>query len=102
MVRTTAKSTYFKELRFLFFLIFYTLIVHYVINFVLSIGKQAYREVHVVYSYNDINYTYLCMRTNYLRHFANVIDILWSKPVWRGGGANSQLNWLTCCKHKKV
>ena len=86
MVRTTAKSTYFKELLFLFFKIFYKLIVHYVINFVLSVGKQPYSEVHVVYSYNDINYTYLYMRTNYLRHFANVIDILWSKPVWRGGG----------------
>ena len=36
------------------------------INFVISIGKQLYREtinfeshIHVVYSYNDINYTYL-------------------------------------------
>ena len=86
MVRTTSKSTYFKELLFLFFKIFYTLIVHYVINFLLSIGNQPYREVHVVYSYNDINYTYLYMRKNYLRHFAKVIDILWSKPVWSGGG----------------
>ena len=40
--------------------------MHYVINFVFSIGKQPYREainfvsyIHVVYSYNDINYTYL-------------------------------------------
>ena len=38
----------------------------YVINFVFSIGKQPYRDVinflsyiHVVYSYNDINFTYL-------------------------------------------
>ena len=92
MVRSTAKSTYFKELLFPFFKIVYTLIVHYVITFVLSIGKQPYRKVincvsyiHVVYSYNDINYTYLYMRTNYLRHFANVIDILWSRPVWKGG-----------------
>ena len=100
MVRTTAKSTYFKELMFSFFQIFYTLIVHYVINFVLSIGKQPYREVHVVYSYNDINYTYLYMRTNYLRDLANIVHILWSRPVW-GGGGNSQLNWLTCCKHQK-
>ena len=41
------------------------------INFVFSIGKQPYRDVinfvsyiHVVYSYNDINFTYLYMRTN--------------------------------------
>ena len=38
----TAKSTYFKELLFPIFKIFYTLIVHYVINFVFSIGKQLY------------------------------------------------------------
>ena len=56
MVRSTAKSTYFKELQFPFFKIFYTLIVYYVIHFVFSIGKQSYREVinfvtyvHVVY-----------------------------------------------------
>ena len=28
--------------------------------------------------------------TNYLRHLANIVDILWSRPVWgvggRGGG----------------
>ena len=73
MVRSTAKSTYFKELLFPFFKIFYTLIVQYdyVINFVFSIGKQPYRDVinfvsyiHVVYSYNDINFTYLIIRTN--------------------------------------
>ena len=105
-----AKSTYFKELLFPFFKIFYTLIVHYVINFVFSIGKQPYRDVinfisctSVVYSYNDINFTYLYMRTNYLRHLANIVDILWSRPVWGGGGGpNSQLNWLTCCKRQKV
>ena len=82
-----AKSTYFKELLFPFFKIFCTLIVHYVINFVFSIGKQPYRDVinfisytqpyrdvinfisytRVVYSYNDINFTYLYMRTNYIR-----------------------------------
>ena len=70
MVSITAKSTYFKELLFPFFKIFYTLIVHYVINFVFSIGKQPYREVinfvsyihNVVYNYND------------------------SRPVLRGGG----------------
>ena len=108
-----AKSTYFKELLFPFFKIFYTLIVHYVINFVFSIGKQPYRDVinfiactSVVYSYNDINFTYLYMRTNYLRHLANIVDILWSRPVWGvgggGGGPNSQLNWLTCCKRQNV
>ena len=109
MVRSTAKSTYFKELLFPFFKIFYTLIVHYLINFVFSIGKQPYRDVvsfvsyiHVVYSYNAINFTYLYMRTNYLRHLANIVDILWSRPVWGGGGGNSQLNWLTCCKRQKV
>ena len=42
--------------------------------------------MHVVYSYNDINFTYLYMRTNYLRPLANIVDILWSRPVWRGGG----------------
>ena len=38
----------------------------YVINFVFSIEKQPQKEainfvsyIHVVYSYNDINYTYL-------------------------------------------
>ena len=81
------------------------------INFVFSIGKQPYRDVinflsyiHVVYSYNDrpINFTYLYMGTNYLRHLANIVDILWSRPVWGGGGPNSQLNWLTCCKRQKV
>ena len=97
MVRSTAKSTYFKELLFPFFEIFYTLIVHYVINFVFSIGKQPYREsyvinfesyIHVVYiySHNDINFTYIYVRTNYLRHLANIVDILWSRPVWGGGG----------------
>ena len=92
MVRSTAKSTYFKELMFLFFKTFYTLIVHYVINFVFSIGKQPYRDVfnfvsyiHVVYSYNAKNFTYLYMRTNDLRHLANIVDILWSRPIWGGG-----------------
>ena len=110
MVRSTAKSTYFKELLFPVFFKFsiHYLIVHYVINYVFSIGKQPYRDVinfvsyiHVVYSYNDINFTYLYMRTNYLRHLANIVDILRSRPV-RGGGGNSQLNWLTCCKRQKV
>ena len=93
MVRNTAKSTYVEELLFPFFKIFYTLIVHYVINFVFSIGKQPYRDViyfvsyiHVVYSYNDINFTYLYMCTNYLRHLVNIVDILWSRRFGEGGG----------------
>ena len=111
MVSITAKSNYFKELLFPFFKIFYTLIVHYLIYFVFSLGKQPYRDVinvvsyiHVVYSYNDINFTtYLYMRTNYLRHLANIVDILWSIVcLGRGGGHNSKLNWLTCCKRLKV
>ena len=47
----TAKSTYFKELVFPFFKIFHSLIVHYVINFVFSIGKQPYREAINVVSF---------------------------------------------------
>ena len=56
------------------------------------------------YIVNDINFTYLYMRTNYLRHLANIVDILWGRPVGGGGGggANSQLTWLTCCKRQKV
>ena len=50
-IRSTAKSTYFKELRIPFSKIFYTLIVHYVINFMFSIGKQSYREVIIFVSY---------------------------------------------------
>ena len=80
-----------------------------VINFVFSIGKQPYRDVinfvlyiHVVYSYNDINFTYLYMGTNYLRHLANIVDILWRRPVWGRGGGNSQVTWLTFCKRQKV
>ena len=82
MVSITAKSTYFKELLFPFFKIFYTLIVYYVINFVFSIGKQPYREVInfvvtcSIYSYRDI-----CVR-----HLANIIDIQWSRPVLEEGG----------------
>ena len=68
--------------------------MHYVINnFVFSIGKQPYRDVinfvsyiHVVSNYNNINFTYLYVRTNYLRHLANIVDILWSRPTWEGGG----------------
>ena len=113
MVRSTAKSTYFKELVFPFFKIFYTLIVHYVINFVFSIGKQPYRDVinfvsyiHVVYSYNDINFTYLYMRTKYLRHLTNIVDILWSRPVWGGGGQLAvnakKCNFAVADKHDAV
>ena len=57
---------------------------------------------YVYSTYNDINFTYLYMRTNYLRHLANIVD-MWRRPVWGGGGrGNSQLNWLTCYKHQKV
>ena len=56
MVSITAKSTYFKALLFPFFKIFYTLIVHYVINFVFSIGKQPYREVINFVSYIHVVY----------------------------------------------
>ena len=76
--------------------------MHYVINFVFSIGKQPYRDVinfvsyiHVVYGYNDIDFTYLYMRTNYFRHLSNIVDILWSMPVWGGGrGGGPTPNWI--------
>ena len=51
MVSIIAKCTYFKELLSPFFKIFYTSIVHYVINFVFPIGKQLYREAHSFVSY---------------------------------------------------
>ena len=41
------------------------------------------------------------MRTIYCCHLPNIIDIQWSRPIGRGGGTNSQLNWLTCCKPQK-
>ena len=60
---------------------------------ILGTPLQPYRDVinfalyiYAVYSYSDINFTYLYMRTNYLRHLANIVDILWSRPVWGGGG----------------
>ena len=32
------------------------------------------------------------MRTNYLRHLTNKVDILWSRPVWGvGAGGGAQL-----------
>ena len=115
MVSITAKSTYFKELLFPFFKIFYALIGQYVINFVFSIGKQPYREainfasyIHVVYSYNDVT-THIYMRTNYLRHLANIIE--WSRPVGGGGGcgggggASGVVGWErmgTTFPHKKL
>ena len=61
MVSITAKSTYFKELLFPFFKIFYTLIVHHVINFVFSIGKQPYREVINFVSYIHVVYIVTCI-----------------------------------------
>ena len=41
------------------------------------------------------------MHTNYLSHLANIIDIQWSISLRVGGGGNSQLNWLTCCKRQE-
>ena len=29
------------------------------------------------------------MRTNYLRHLANIVNILWSRPVGGGGGGGA-------------
>ena len=51
MVSITDKCTHFIELLFPFFKIFYTLIVHNVINFVFSIRKQPYREAINFVSY---------------------------------------------------
>ena len=77
----TAKSSYFKELLFPFFKIFYTLIVQP------KQPKQPYREVINFVSYiHVVNFIYLYMRTHYVRHLANIIDIRWSRPVWGGGG----------------
>ena len=47
--------------------------------------------MYSIYSYNDINFTYLYMSTNYLRHLATIIDIQWSRPVWGEGVGWSQL-----------
>ena len=41
------------------------------------------------------------MRTNYLRHLANIVDILWSSPVW-GGALPIELVNLQTCKRQKV
>ena len=43
------------------------------------------------------------MRTHYVRHLANIINIRWSRPVWGEGGEgpNCQLKWITCCKRQK-
>ena len=54
MVNITAKSTIFQELPFPLFKIFYTLILHYVVNFVFSTGKQLYRE-----AINFVSYMYI-------------------------------------------
>ena len=77
MVRSTAKSTYFKELLFPFFKIFYKLIVHHVINFVFSIGKQPYRDV--------IN-------------FVSYIHVVRGVPrIWEGGGQEFFFSDLGIC-----
>ena len=39
--------------------------------------------IHVAYNYNDVT-THISMRTNFLRHLANIIE--WSRPVGGGGG----------------
>ena len=57
----TDKSTYFKELLLSFFKIFYTLIVHYVINFVFSIGKQPYRKVDLINFVSYIHVVYISL-----------------------------------------
>ena len=36
------------------------------------------------------------MRTDYLRHLANIVDILWSRPVWGGGGGYLSVNAKKC------
>ena len=48
--------TFFKILLFLFFQIFYALIVHHVIIFVFSIGKQPYKDVINFVSYIHVVY----------------------------------------------
>ena len=52
----TAKTTYFQELLFPLFKIFYTLIMHYLFNFVFSLGKQPYREKNNFVSYIHLVY----------------------------------------------
>ena len=34
------------------------------------------------------------MRTNYLRHLANIVDILWSRAVGGGGGGGATPNGI--------
>ena len=59
MVSITAKSTHFEELLFPLVKIFYTLIMHYVINFVFSIVKQPYREAINLVSYIHVVYIFI-------------------------------------------
>ena len=40
-----------------------------------------------IYCYNDINFTYLYMRTNYLRHLANTFSGVGLDFFFWGGGA---------------
>ena len=112
MVGSTAKSTYLNKITVSIFQNFlYILTVNYVINFVFSIGKQPYRDVinfvsyiHVVYSYNNINFTYLYIRTNYLRHLDNIVGV----GLFGGGGGRGQLpnakkcNFAVADKHDAV
>ena len=34
------------------------------------------------------------MRTHYVRHLANIIDIRWSMPVWGGGGGATPIEMV--------
>ena len=72
-------------------------IIIYVINFVFSFGKQLYRETINFVSYIMIYTTHIYMRTNYLRHLANIIGIQWRRPVVGGGGggwAQLPIEWV--------
>ena len=55
-----------QEILFPFFKIFYALFVHYVINFVFSIGKQPYREVINLVSYVHVVYIVIMISTSHI------------------------------------
>ena len=77
MVSITAKSTYFKELLFSFFKIFYTLIVHYVINFVFSKLKRNY-----IVAINFVSYIHVVSGV--------------SRISFRGGSKFFWKSWKSC------
>ena len=66
LVSITAKCTYFNEFLLPFFKTCYTLIVHYVINFVFSIGKQPYREIINYVSYIHVVYFFLFLKGRFI------------------------------------